>query len=154
MFLISSFTKTTKMDALLKWSPKLRTEKTLNHIDLLLGQWPDFKIISRKCSSVLCLLIKIAKMNPLGWTIDQRPENLCRVFFPCWCFTGSSFLAGWLFKGSSFPSGASQISYFKVLPWHSNKMATFNRQLSSHDKMTSTLTSAQVNNPGSYGPSF
>ena len=71
---------------------------------------------------------------------------LHRVFFPCWCFTGFSFPAG-ASQGFlsllvrhmfSFSAGASQISCFKILPWQPNKMATFNRHLSSHDTITST----------------
>ena len=43
--------------------------------------------------------------------LSQLVHN--RLFFPCWCLTGSSFLAC-----------ALQITYFKILPWQANKMAT------------------------------
>ena len=65
-----------------------------------------------------------------------------RVYFPCWCAKGSSFPADvqkcllsllklyriiipcWFFTWSSFPAGILQSSYFKILPWQTNKMAT------------------------------
>ena len=67
--------------------------------------------------------------------------TLHRVFFPCWRSTGSSFPADapqgllslltlhrvfflcYCFTWAYFSADAPQISYFKVLPWQSNKLA-------------------------------
>ena len=48
-----------------KMATRAKNRKTFKW-HLLCGQWPDFKVISQKCSS--WPFTKIAKMVPLGWT--------------------------------------------------------------------------------------
>ena len=79
---------------------------------------------------LICLFTNIARMVPLCWTKwlpELKIDKFCKVFFLCYCFTESSF-----------PAGTSQISYFKVLPWQTSKMVTFNWHLSSLETSTST----------------
>ena len=42
---------------------------------------------------------------------DQTRDEVNRFYFPCWRL-----------RGSFSSAGALQISYFKILPWHLNKM--------------------------------
>ena len=63
---------------------------------------------------LLSLLVCNRIFMPCRYTTGSSfPACVHRVFFFCWCFTGSSFRAG-----------ASQISYFKILPWQPNKKTT------------------------------
>ena len=67
---------------------------------LLRCQWPDFIIISQKCSSY----------GPLPKLLKWFHLVRQRGFFPCWCFTRSSFpvfFPCWSSTGVSFPTGAS-----------------------------------------------